>query len=90
MYSCLVTKTSVTALVKPASSYQWFTFTSKKPIELPYRGIEVPLTKGMKFGVRRSADKKKIRLVLGDEVNRVFTLSLDTAKAIARACEALK
>ncbi len=90
MYSCIVAKTEVTALIKPKGDYQWFTYTGKKPLELPYRGIEVPLEKGQRFGVRRSANKKQIRLVMGDEVNRVFTLTLELAKALGRACEALK
>lgn len=89
MYSHLIT-TPALAAIKPAENYSWFTYTSKKSIDLPYRGIEVPLSRGQKFGVRKSANGKHIRLVMGDEINRVFTIPLDTAKAIAKNCEAIK
>ncbi len=81
MYSHLITK--VVAAIKPAESYQFYTYKGK-PMQIPYRGIEVPLTKGQKFGVRKSANGKKIRLVMGDEVSRVFTIDLELAKKLAK------
>lgn len=81
MYSHLITK--VAAAIKPVESYQFYTYVGK-PMQIPYRGIEVPLTKGQKFGVRKSANGKKIRLVMGDEVNRVFTIDLALAQKLAK------
>jgi hypothetical protein len=84
MYSHLVQ-----SAIKPAASYTWFIYTGRQ-IQLPYRGIEVPLEKGQKIGVRKSADGKKIRLVMDDEVNRVFTLDLTTAQKIAKFVKGVK
>jgi hypothetical protein len=86
MYSNLI----VVAAPKSAEHYQYFKFMGKKAIDLPYRGISVPLEPGQRFGVRKSRDGKKIRLVLDDEVNRVFTLSLDIAKKIAKTVKVSK
>lgn len=83
MYSCLV------ARIKTEDEYQWFNFKGAT-MQLPFRGITIPLTKGDIFGVRKSSDNKKIRLVLKDDINRVVTLDLDTAKKIAKNCEAIK
>lgn len=85
MYSALV----VTAAPRAAGAYQFFTYHGPT-IKLPYRGIEVPLEKGQKFGVRKSADGKKIRLIFDDEVNRVFTLPLATAQKIAKKVKVVK
>lgn len=81
MYSCLV------ARIKGTDEYEWFTY-SGPTLDLQYRGILIPLAKGQKFGVRKSSNNKDIRLVLGDDINRVFTISLDTAKKIAKNCGA--
>jgi hypothetical protein len=78
MYSCLV------ARIKGEDEYDFFTYTGPM-IMLPFRGIEIPLSKGEKFGVRKSSNGKSIRLILGDDLNRVFTIDLETAKKIARS-----
>lgn len=83
MYSCVI----VRARIKPATDYDWFTYKGPM-IMIPYRGIEVPLSKGEVFGVRKSSNGKQIRLVMGDDVNRVFTITLDLAKQIAKNCRA--
>lgn len=76
MYSC--------AAIKPNASYEWFTFKGKTPVELDFRGKPVSISKGTKFGVRKSTNGKFIRLVLGDDVNRVLTVNLEQAKALAK------
>ena len=78
MYSCLV------ARIKGEDEYDFFTYTGPM-IMLPFRGIEIPLSKGEKFGVRKSSNGKSIRLILGDDLNHVFTIDLETAKKIARS-----
>jgi hypothetical protein len=85
MWSQLV----VQAAIKGEEHYQFFTYHGPT-IKLPYRGIEVPLEKGQKFGVRKSADGKKIRLIFDDEVNRVFTLPLEVAQKIAKKVKVVK
>lgn len=78
MYSC------VAAGPKGADAYHWFTY-SGKTIELQFRGIEVPLIRGQRFGVRKSGNNKHIRLVLEGDLNRVMTIDLPTAKRIAKS-----
>lgn len=86
MWSNLV----VRAAPKSAEHYQYFVYKGKKPIAIPYRGISVDLEPGQRFGVRKSRDKKQIRLIIGDEVNRVFTLSLPIAEKIAKSVKVSK
>lgn len=86
MYSHLVAAATgypITALIKGEGSYDFFTYRGPK-IDLDYRGKSVPLSKGDRFGVRKSANGKSIRFVFENELTRVFTLDLDTAKKIAK------
>lgn len=82
MFSFLV------ARIKPDTDYEWFTFDAKKPVTISYRGTPVDVTRGTKFGVRPSTNKKQIRMIFKDEPTRVFTLSLDQAKKLARGVRA--
>lgn len=75
---------SFLAAIKPASAYEWFTYSKGAPIELDFRGKPVTISKGQKFGVRKSASGKNIRLVLPNEITKVFTITLDQAKALAK------
>ena len=84
MYSHLVH-----AAIKPAENYTWFVYQGRQ-MDLPFRGIQVPLMKGQKIGVRKSANGKQIRLVMGDEITRVFTLDLPTAQKIAKSVKGVK
>lgn len=84
MYSFLVLPARMTAAIKPESHYEWFTFKAQKPVTLDFRGHPVQVTKGMKFGVRPSHNEKQIRLIFPDQPTRVFTLTLDQAKALAK------
>lgn len=86
MYSLLVAQTKIVSAIKPKSDYDFFVYQGKT-INLPFRGKDVPLTKGQRFGVRKSASKKQIRLIMGDDLTRVFTLTLDDAKKIARGVQ---
>lgn len=78
MYSTLL------ARVLPKADYDWFVYDGKKPVGLDFRGKEVIVDKGTRFGVRKSTSGKNIRLVLGDDVNKVFTITLDVAKRLAQ------
>ena len=78
MYSSLIK-----ARIKGEDEYDWFSYTGPI-IMLPFRGIDIPLAKGEKFGVRKSSNGKQIRLVMGDDLNRVFTITLEQAQAIAK------
>lgn len=83
MYSCLV-YTPVVAAIKGLDSYDFFTYDGPK-LDIPYRnGKDVSITKGQKFGVRKSSNNKEIRLILNDDVSRVFTITLDLARKLAR------
>lgn len=86
MYSNLI----VRAAPKGAEHYQYFIYMGKKTIDLPYRGISIPLEPGQRFGVRKSADNKKIRLIIDGEINRVFTLPIDLATKIAKTVKVTK
>lgn len=79
MYSRLV----VRAAPKGAEHYKYFVYLGRT-LEVPYRGVSVPLVKGQRIGVRKSSDKKHIRLIFGDEANRVFTLGAELAAKIAK------
>lgn len=72
------------AAIKPASDYSWFKYAGSKPTSLTFRGNQVEIKKGQNFGVRPSVNKKDIRLVLENDLNRVITLTLDQAKKLAR------
>lgn len=78
MYSYLVT-----AAPRPESAYQFFTYRGKRPVNVNFRGAEIPITNGMKFGVRPSANGKHIRLIFPGDANRVITLDLPTAQKLA-------
>lgn len=86
MYSNLIVK----AAPKSAEHYQYFVFKGKKAVDLPYRGIDIPLEPGQRFGVRKSRDGKQIRLIMDDDVNRVFTLPLSVAQKIAKTVKVSK
>lgn len=77
----------VAGTIKPASNYEWFTYDGS-PMLVNYRGADVKIERGQKFGVRKSGNGKQIRLVLGDDINRVITLTLDQAKRLARNVKA--
>lgn len=77
MYSCVV------ARPKGDDAYDWYTYEGKR-MDLPFRGITIPLMKGQQFGVRKSGNGKFIRLVMEGDVNRVMTIDLPTAKKIAK------
>lgn len=84
MYSFLVTATPVTALIKPESNYQFFTYQGKKPVTVHFRGKEISIGKGTKFGVRPSASGKDIRLIFPGDKTRVITISREQANQLAK------
>jgi hypothetical protein len=84
MYSFLVIPARMTAAIKPESHYDWFTYQAQKPVNLDFRGKPIQVTKGTKFGVRPSSNEKQIRLIFPDQPTKVFTLSLEQARQLAK------
>jgi hypothetical protein len=85
MYSFLVAKTTpVEALIKPESNYDFFVYKGARPVTLNFRGKDVDVKTGTRFGVRPSADGKNIRLIFPKEPTRVFTLTKDQARQLAK------
>lgn len=93
MYSFLMTaslalgKIPVHAQPKGEEHYKFYTYKGVKPVTLEFRGNPEVIKKGDKFGVRKSANGKQIRLILPDEETRVFTLSLDQAQALSKGIQ---
>lgn len=83
MYSFLI-QSKVEASVKPESNYDWFIYKGKRPVVLNFRGHDVNVEKGQKFGVRKSANGKQIRLIFPKDPTRVFTLTSDQANQLAK------
>ncbi len=79
MYSFLIR-----SAIRPEEAYQWFTYRGKKPVGVSFRGKDVSIKDGMRFGVRPSSNGKFIRLVLPDEITKVITVDLNTAKQLAK------
>jgi hypothetical protein len=86
MYSFLIQSTPavIQARILPEGTYDWFTYKGNKPVPLNFRGKEVLVEKGMKFGVRPSSNGKNIRLIFKDDPNRVFTISQEQANKLAK------
>jgi hypothetical protein len=82
MYSHLV------ARVKGEEDYQFYRYTGPTMM-LNFRGKEEPISKGDKFGVRKSSDGKKIRLIMDDNLSRVFTISLPEATSLSKHVSAV-
>lgn len=78
MYSRLV----VRAAPMGVEQYKYFTYLGRT-LDIPFRGISVPLSKGQLIGVRRN-DDGHICLILDNDINRVFTPSADLAAKIAK------
>ncbi len=78
MYSFLIH-----SAVKGEENYEFFTYKGKTPVVLQYRGKPVEVTKGMRFGVRQSVNKKDIRLIFPGQPTKVLTLTLKQAQALA-------
>jgi hypothetical protein len=73
----------VHARIKGEHEYDWFTYRNKTPMTLDFRGHAVKIENGQKFGVRPSSSGKYIRLVLPEELTKVMTIDLKTAKKLA-------
>jgi len=86
MYSFLTTAAvkKVEALIKGEGVYQFFQYRGTKPVVLNFRGKEEYIEKGDKFGVRKSANGKQIRLIRPGAETRVFTLTSDQANSLAK------
>ncbi|QRE00349.1 hypothetical protein [Burkholderia phage BCSR5] len=83
-----LTQSKVFAAPKAVEHYDFYTYKGRALVELSYRGTPVTVSKGTEFGVRKSADGKKIRLILNREPNKVYTITLDQAKQLAKGLKA--
>jgi hypothetical protein len=72
------------AAIKPEENYEFFTYRAKKPVMVDFRGKPVKIERGMKFGVRPSANKKNIRLIFPGDKTRVITLTQEQANQLAK------
>jgi hypothetical protein len=82
MYSFLMSPEIVSAKVKPAESYDWFVYTNRSPVTI---NANLKIEKGAHFGVCRSDDDpRKVRLVLHGNLARVWTVSMEKARALAK------
>jgi len=72
------------AAIKPEENYQFFVYKGAKPVEIQFRGKPVQISKGMKFGVRKSHSGKDIRLIFPGDKTRVMTLTQDQAQKLAK------
>jgi len=79
MYSYLIE-----SLVKPVASYEFFTYEGRSAVPVSFRGKPIQIEKGTRFGVRKSANGKSIRLIFPDEPTKVITIDLETAKKLAK------
>ncbi len=70
--------------VLPQSAYDFFVYEGDRAVTVNFRGKEIKVTKGTKFGVRPSTNGKFIRLVFPSDPNRVLTIDLDTAKKLSK------
>ena len=77
------------ARIKGDEAYDWFTFTGKSIEAENDRGRTLRLSKGEKFGARKSSNGKQIRLVTEkDGVNKVFTCDMGLATYLGKNCKA--
>jgi len=82
MYSFLIQ-----ARPKPEAAYQFFTYKGKRPVTVNFRGTDIKIENGTKFGVRPSSNGKFIRLIFPGDQNRVLTIDEATAKKLANGVE---
>jgi len=72
------------AAIKPEENYDFFTYRGSKPVTVDFRGHPIKIEKGTKFGVRKSANGKNIRLIFPGDKTRVITLSQEQANQLAK------
>lgn len=70
--------------ILPEKSYEFFTYNGARPVTVNFRGNEITINKGTRFGVRPSTNGKHIRLIFPKDPTRVMTIDLETAKKLAR------
>ena len=77
----------IEAKPRPNDAYEWFTYTGKPRDMMSGVGTPLYLRKGQVFGVRKSGDGKKIRMITEDlGPNKVFTLLPEVAADLAKHC----
>lgn len=80
----------VDARIKGGDEYDHFVYNGTRPVRVEFRGKPVIIDKGTEFGVRPSSNRKDIRLVVGDDLTRVITLTNEQAQALAKSAKPSK
>lgn len=79
------------ALVKPDAAYIWFSYNGPELNAANDKGRKLSLIQGDKFGVRKSANGKSIRLITKtDGPTKVFTCDEHMAQLLAKRCKPSK
>jgi len=82
MYSFLISSEIRAQTIGEADEYDWLTYSRSTPLRV---NANLSLQSGSRFGVRRCAeDPHSVRLVLHGNMQRVFTISMETAAKIAK------
>ena len=81
----------MTAAIKGEEAYVWFLYTGPSLHAANDKGRTLSLEKGDKFGVRKSANLKSIRLITQEGgPNKVFTCDAEMAALLAKRCKPTK
>lgn len=84
MYSFLLSSVAVEARPRPEEAYTFFTYKGASPVGVTFRGKELAINRGDRFGVRPSRNGKFIRLVFPNDPTRVITVDQATANKLAK------
>ncbi len=84
MYSFLLAAHTVTARPRPEEAYEFFTYNGASAVAVSFRGRDIKINKGDRFGVRPSRNGKFVRLVFPNDPNRVITVDQATAERLAK------
>ncbi len=82
MYSFLISSEIRAQASGEADDYDWMTYSRRPTLRV---NANLSLESGSRFGVRPCAeDPESIRLVIHGNMDRVFTISMETAAKIAK------
>lgn len=86
MYSFLL-QGAIEARPRPEEAYTFFTFNGARPVVVNFRGKDISIKNGQRFGVRPSRNGKHIRLIFPSDPTRVITIDESTANRLARGVQ---
>lgn len=70
--------------ILPEKDYEFFNYSGKRPVTVVFRGKEIEIKPGTRFGVRPSSNGKHIRLIFPNDPTRVITIDPATAAKLAK------